>query len=411
MPTRNEILDKMGLIVISEDSENFFVECPSLGTGSLVGSTLCLSKRSLDYYMSLREKLQFAGQTGVFSNDYYENSVRVLAYILTEILVAHPDKARNLVLRDGEKCACLRGTPSEIYVLYMLEHADQLPLADDRVFSAPAMDESTRPIQVAFEGIYTLSLEGFAFAKTDQALENFRMIETSILFNISRRVGSAVVARRQWDKQWSTDVPEVDEILFPDRLYNPELVSYYQLALSTSDRLLQYIAYYQILEHFFVSASEEVLDRELTNMLTSHEFSPHEMDHIHRVVKAVRTFDRETKEEKMLRSVLEKFFTPEEVIQFVESYEKKKGKHFTIETNTIGSHPKLKMHLKEVLTSVAQRIYRTRNVLVHNKDDGLPKFLPFSGQELFLDAEVEFVKYIAEQVILRSGVALNGIEV
>jgi hypothetical protein len=54
-----------------------------------------------------------------------------------------------------------------------------------------------------------------------------------------------------------------------------------------------------------------------------------------------------------------------------------------------------------VFTSLANRIYKTRNALVHSKEGSKGRFVPFSDDRELIP-EVPLVRFIAEQIIMAS---------
>ncbi|MFH8991999.1 hypothetical protein [Streptomyces sp. NPDC017940] len=58
-----------------------------------------------------------------------------------------------------------------------------------------------------------------------------------------------------------------------------------------------------------------------------------------------------------------------------------------------------------VRTSMAKRIYKVRNALVHAKEGDLPKYAPFAHDDE-LSQEVPLMRFISEQIIIKHGKVL-----
>jgi hypothetical protein len=399
-----DYLASLHLTIISEDDESIIVQ--------KYGGTFKISKRAIDEYESIKTKLHIDGETGIYTESFYEKAVELqqrFGPAATRLFRggSNSDNRDELVLGDrGAQHIKLQGSPSELFIFYFLEHTPKFRRNFRPAFSRAMyerMKEAT--INKLFRGTYTISIHGVDALNPARALESFHLLQDSALFNITYVTDVAVVERRVWDRDiYKPPARATAKLSFPMRVYRRELVSYYELASSSDNRLLQYLAYYQILEYFFVSASEENLERRLGDTLVTPGFSHAQTSDLRKLIKAVRRFDRDTKEERMLRTVLERYFSPpDEIIDFVQDYEREEGPHFTAESGTLGFTHRLNLHPNEIMQSLAHRIYKTRNVLVHNKEDDLPRFVPFSAQDEHLHKEVSLVRFLAEQLIIKTG--------
>jgi len=406
MTSLPEILQNLRIASIDETSDEYRIQVRE--------QTYILAKQAFENYLQLREKLFLDGETCIYSASFYEKALQIqstdpLHFSSARIFRTRIDSigARiddDLILgEEGQPQVLIQRNPSDAFILYMLEKVPKFQ-REFRPMHSSVRFKQESPFGQLFRSIYTISIRGLNFHKADIALEKFHEIQSASLFNIGYVSDVAVVERRAWDKGIFRSRRRSSEKLdFPKRVYKPELIAYYHLALSTKNRLLQYLAYYQILEYFFVSASESVLEKRLADMMAIPGFSDSRPADIRKLIKSVRRFDKETKEDRMLRTVLERYFSPDEIIDFIIDYEQQEGVHFSIETSALGFAHKLNLHLNEVMNSLSQRIYKTRNVLVHNKEDELPRFVPFSSQDEHLEHEIPLVRFLAEQLIIKTG--------
>lgn len=194
-----------------------------------------------------------------------------------------------------------------------------------------------------------------------------------------------------------------EEVQFPRRTYTSDLLSYYNLALSSDSLMLGYIALYKILEYFFPSATENALHKRMTDKLVSPDFTHTKPKQLRDLAKVIRQFDQRMDEQRMLSTVIETFFTSNELIDWVAEYEAIEEKYYSIPKKVLGETFTLDLNPEKIASSLAKRIYHIRNVLVHNKEDEPYRFIPFSGEESALTKEIPIVMFLAEQLIIKTG--------
>jgi len=230
-----------------------------------------------------------------------------------------------------------------------------------------------------------------------------RQIAEAALFHFSYGMGTALSLSRSWERTYYRLNPRREEsVQFPRRTYESDLISYYQLALSSDSLMLGYIALYKILEHFFSSASEKVLHKRMIDKLVVPEFSHTKVNQLRELVDIMRKHDQRMDEPRMLATVLEQF-QPDEIVSWVKEYEGASEPYYTIPQVLFEQTHTLDMNPDKIASSLAKRIYHIRNVLVHNKEGELPRFIPFSGQEAVLSKEIPIMLFLAEQLVLRTG--------
>jgi len=234
-----------------------------------------------------------------------------------------------------------------------------------------------------------------------------RELAISGLFNISFSTGVSLNLSRSWERSYYRLARKGDEEpQFPKRLYNKELVGYYQLALSSDSPVLAYLALYKVLEFFFTSASEGVLHKRLADKIAHPDFTHKSAGQLRNVVAMVRKFDQKMDEQRMLVTVLEQYFMADELISWVSEAESSDGVYFTQPQTVFGQPLTLDTNAEKIHPSLAARIYFIRNALVHNKEGEVARFTPFSGQEAALFKEIPLLMFLAEGLIAKNGTDL-----
>lgn len=193
---------------------------------------------------------------------------------------------------------------------------------------------------------------------------------------------------------------------FPTLTYQRDLVAYYTLALGSDSALLAYLALYKILEYFFTSASEAMLHSRLEKTLTAPTFSPHKANKLRDLSKVIRRFDQKTNEGAMLKGVVRQFFSPDELSEFFDNLPEADRSYFCSDQAVFKRRFMVNpADMEGISANIADRIYHVRNALVHHKEGLDARFRPFTEDEEMLSREVRLVKFLAENIIVRSGKA------
>ena len=187
--------------------------------------------------------------------------------------------------------------------------------------------------------------------------------------------------------------------------YNSDLIRLYQYAQSTVVPEAKFLAYYQILEYFFISISNENLYEKLKNRMKDPRFNLSNKN-LESVYNDVRLHRRVSDETKMLQNVLDKFILKKDLIDFINKYESHlKTKIYSNKHNVFGKKG-ITVILKEehVLSKIAVHIKEVRNAIVHSSDryEGNTRHIPFSKTTKLIEQDIPLLKYLAERTILAS---------
>ena len=122
--------------------------------------------------------------------------------------------------------------------------------------------------------LYTLKIRSLE----PMSANKFSDFATAFLFNLSYNLDIAVIevrflhelSRYRFGKIRRS---RLDEIEPPRRIYIPDLVYHYQMAISTDSIPLQFLSFYHIIEHFFYDVYHGELLNEIRAKITSPDFS------------------------------------------------------------------------------------------------------------------------------------------
>jgi hypothetical protein len=199
-----------------------------------------------------------------------------------------------------------------------------------------------------------------------------------------------------------------EEIDPPRRTYNEDIVQRYLLAVSTDNPVIEYLSYYHVIEHFYEKVFNEDLTKSIKEKITEPDFSYKRDKDIEKLVKTIKkslrirnetiTFD----EKEALKLCLRKYI----------SLDKLKSKLAEYDENILEYYKNTKVNFSDgdgvdinnrddgtVFKTLSNRIYKTRNALVHSKDGDKLKYTPFRDDKV-LAREIPLMRFISEMVIL-----------
>jgi hypothetical protein len=191
---------------------------------------------------------------------------------------------------------------------------------------------------------------------------------------------------------------------------NSTLVRFYQQATSSDIPSLKYLAFYQILEYFYLSVADENLYNSLTRRINDLKFKtvPNQLD---KLIQDVVTHKRENDETEMLKNVIKKYVDENDIIEFITVYEKFVEKKVYTAKRTIFGNEISAMTLSSghVIGNIAKTIKVIRNALVHSSDryERNDRYIPYSKEgTTLLELEIPLIKFLADKVIIATSTNL-----
>lgn len=219
-------------------------------------------------------------------------------------------------------------------------------------------------------------------------------------WNFSDRLRPARISSLRRSRPSDLDVPR--------RHYVADLVYHYQLGVSAESPMLEYLSYYHVAEHWFENIYQDDLVDQIQQAITSPDFSYRRKkdlrDLIRKISRAVQLRDEQLviNEQVALRLTLEKYVSIQQLAADLNTFDPTLLNWYSshvvsfCEGNIVSfEHPED----PDVAKALANRIYRTRNALVHSKEGSKGKFSPFSDDRELVP-EVPLMRFVAEQIIL-----------
>lgn len=197
-----------------------------------------------------------------------------------------------------------------------------------------------------------------------------------------------------------------------NKIYKSALLDQYSLAMTNEDPMMQFIAYYHVLEYFFKTIRAEKARKSLDEVEGLKE-SSEENDKLKREIIKKLSCDFENfirvPETDSLLLTLENYISIDELKARLEFISVSSINHYKSNEVTFSKGSKvdlLSSNEELIYKNLKNRIYKTRNSIVHNKinEDNKDENLiynPFEDEEE-LKKEIPLMRAIAEQVITKT---------
>jgi hypothetical protein len=179
--------------------------------------------------------------------------------------------------------------------------------------------------------------------------------------------------------------------------YTAEAKNLYWYATTAREfPLLQYLAYYQILEFNFARLGRVGVALRLQELLDDSGFDPDDEQIVSRLVEATSVAHVGlSREEVQLRAALDVLVSDDELRTFISG----QASTFLDAIQLIGGVERLDLDSPRLVSNVARRIYAIRNRIVHTDnqfgEDGVSQLLPASSESQALANEIKLVRWLA----------------
>jgi hypothetical protein len=259
----------------------------------------------------------------------------------------------------------------------------------------------------------TLSIEGIQVSRHDQALDLLEQIAHAVFFQIDLSMNLPLGIRRI-EKQRCRRLRKIPirrlDLQFPLNEYDKEPMTLYWYARNVSEMpLLQFLAYYQVIEFYFPVYSQNKARREIRRILKNPTFRPDRDTDVSQILAVAKT-SINLDERSQLRATLQECFDSDQLRAFLTANEERK-EFFSRRKSLTENVMPLKDINADIRNSVAERIYDIRCKIVHTKSterSGESKLLlPFSKEAELLNFDIELVQHVARQVLIAASIPLD----
>ena len=187
----------------------------------------------------------------------------------------------------------------------------------------------------------------------------------------------------------------------PRVTYEKNVVGYYKVARSSPFPSQSFLAYYHVLEYYFLKVSEDALHHQLRALINKTSFRSN-TDGIDKVISLVRKQANQDNETEMLRKVLQRFVAEDDFVAYVTQIEADHGeKLYTKRRLIFGEQMNISLAEGHALSNAANVLKHVRNAIVHSSDRYKREecHIPLSDTENTIEEFIPIVRFFAEQVI------------
>lgn len=284
-----------------------------------------------------------------------------------------------------------------------LTRLERFKYASERIQSAPLT--------------LTITITGLKISQHDQAILCLNKAASSLFFELDLTFDLALslVRRRSGTRQHlpRRNKPDINSMQFPKSEYDKTPISLYWYARSAERMpLLQFLAFYQVLEYYFPTYSDQEALGRLQRILKEPTFNAHNSSHVVRLLQAVKSHSGKGfgGERDQLSATLRGCLDANELLDFACADEDRK-----VALTSKGKLSDHKLPLTrsqgDVLKNAADRIYDIRCRIVHTKngDDEteVTLLLPNSEEADSLGYDIELVQFIAQRVLIANSRPLS----
>lgn len=262
---------------------------------------------------------------------------------------------------------------------------------------------SGRPIGILFRK----PLTGTYAAKGRRAPQNLRELAEqklkSCLFKLSVELHTCfeISSPKETKRLFDLDAPVESDWQMPRVAYEDNLVNYYKVARSSPFASQGFLAYYHVLEYYFLRVAEDSLHHQLKSLVNSASFKSN-TDGLDKIISLVRKQASQDDETEMLRKVLNRFVAEDAFISHLNNLETLHGeKIYTKRRSIFGEQLEIAPKEGHAISNAAKVLKHVRNAIVHSSDKYKRDecHIPLTATERLIEEFIPIVKYFAEQVI------------
>lgn len=195
----------------------------------------------------------------------------------------------------------------------------------------------------------------------------------------------------------------------PLRLYLDDVVDYYKQALASKDPYIKYISFYHIMEYFFDEVFKRKVVEDLKNKITHPDFSYKDDDKIYELAQYVKNrfsakdIPGQGDEKESLKYVLMEYVPIDDLKTRIDIINPEAVNYYqSTKVSFCNASPISWTDLQGVYTKIRDRVYTTRNSLVHSKSSkNFQRYRPYKDENQ-LKLEIPLVQAIAELIIINS---------
>lgn len=202
-----------------------------------------------------------------------------------------------------------------------------------------------------------------------------------------------------------------EELDAPRLLYKQDLTEQYHMAVSSEDPFVQFIGFYHIMEYFYEEIYKEGVINNVKEILLDPGFSTKRKKDIMKLVDLInkkRTESTAGSELEALELTLRKYIDIEKIIEKLNEIDEDIIEYYKNNKVNFSNGDAIDLigDKKHIFKKLANRVYKTRNSLVHSKSNEVRLnergiYKPLKDSKALLK-EIPLLKVISEEIIIKS---------
>ncbi|SUU92606.1 Uncharacterised protein [Anaerococcus octavius] len=202
-----------------------------------------------------------------------------------------------------------------------------------------------------------------------------------------------------------------EELDAPRLIYKQDLTEQYHMAVSSEDPFVQFIGFYHIMEYFYEEIYKEGVVNNVKEILLDPGFSTKRKKDIMKLVDLInkkRTESTVGSELEALELTLMKYIDIEKITEKLNEIDEDIIEYYKNNTVNFSNGDAIDLigDKKHIFKKLANRVYKTRNSLVHSKSNEVRLnergiYKPFKDSKALLK-EIPLLKVISEEIIIKS---------
>ena len=380
----------------------------------------------LKNYVEMKNKYHVYNNCILFNERYFENYLHGL--FLYEVVSSEDTEEgfKKYIINDNINNIEYEVSPisKEYMVLFLLNfipRINDLPLIDALKYIEPFLGVKQyqeqlekNPLTQFRSGINSLKIR----TKKETDIETLRNLAYSFSYNYSYGRNLSLILPRNFNDLFYNGNMYIfyEDMTFPEKLYNEDLIFYYQTALASKSPVLQYLLFYNILEYLFAKAYDNKIISFIGNYISESSFDSKNDSDLLEFLNELRgkfTIRNKKKldEHKALKITLEKYVNLKKLnedleflgSEFIDHY-KNNSVSFALESDIDPNTILIDFSKEEdiVYNNLRNRIYAIRNSIVHSKETINARFKPFMDEEELI-LEIPLIRLITHEIIHNSG--------
>lgn len=255
----------------------------------------------------------------------------------------------------------------------------------------------------------TLKVSGVPVKGHDLVLDYLKKLGGALLFQVELVTGVALLMRRhrvRRRRKYDDKVQLPLDLKFPDREFDDAPLSLYWYARSAAGMpLLQYLAYYQVIEFYFPLYSQYEAHKRLKQILKHPAFRTDRDADISKLLSAIQVSRSGSfgDERAQLKAAIEQCVDEKDLRDFLSADDERK-EFFSEKTKLVSGKLSIDRAGSELRNEVALRVYEIRCKIVHTKSDSrdgdFELLLPFSKEADLMHYDIELAQFLAQQVLV-----------